>query len=121
MPSGWPNSTNNSRITARCCLVKRKKRMIEPSKLDFLGEDRLSGFRLTRLEVFNWGTFDGKVWTLLLNGQNGLLTGDIGSGKSTLIDAITTLIVPANPVPDNEPARADTRGRTLLSCVRGHF
>ncbi len=38
---------------------------IEPITLglDFLGDDALSGFRLRRLEVFNWGTFDGRVWT----------------------------------------------------------
>src|SRR6266478_595516 len=121
MLSGWPNSTNASRVTVRCCPVKQKRPMIEPSKLDFVGEDRLSGFRLLRLEVFNWGTFDGKVWPLHLNGQNGLLTGDIGSGKSTLIDAITTLIVPANRVAYNKAAGADNRERTLRSYVLGHY
>jgi hypothetical protein len=30
----------------------------------------LSGFRLQRLEVFNWGTFDGRVWTLRADGRN---------------------------------------------------
>ena len=59
--------------------------------LDFVADDTLSGFRLQRLEVLNWGTFDRHVWTLQLDGRNGLLTGDIGSGKSTLVDAITTL------------------------------
>lgn len=70
--------------------------MIEPlaGGLDFMGDDRLSGFRLQRLEVYNWGTFDGRPWVLQLNGANGLLTGDIGSGKSTLVDAVTTLLVP---------------------------
>ena len=51
--------------------------------LDFATDDALSGFRLMRLEVLNWGTFHERVWTLQLNGRNGLLTGDIGSGKST--------------------------------------
>ena len=37
------------------------------------------GFRLQRLEVYNWGTFDEKVWTLNLNGDTSLLTGDVGS------------------------------------------
>ena len=41
--------------------------------LDFCADDTLSGFRLTRLEVFNWGTFDSRVWTLQLDGKNGLL------------------------------------------------
>ena len=63
--------------------------------LDFAADDTLTGFRLDRLEVFNWGTFDERVWVLRTDGRNGLLTGDIGSGKSTLVDAITTLVVPA--------------------------
>ena len=45
--------------------------------LGFVTEGALSGFRLQRLELFNWGTFDGQVWTLQLNGRNSLLTGDI--------------------------------------------
>ena len=80
-----------------------------------------SGYRLRRLEVLNWGTFDGRVWTLELEGRNGLLTGDIGSGKSTLVDAVTTLLVPAQRVPYNEPAGADARERTLRSYVLGYY
>ena len=89
--------------------------------LDFLADDTLSGFRLERLEVFNWGTFDGRVWILQLDGRNGLLTGDIGSGKSTLVDAITTLLVPANRIAYNKAAGADTKERTLRSYVLGHY
>jgi len=89
--------------------------------LDFCADDTLSGFRLTRLEVFNWGTFDSRVWTLQLDGKNGLLTGDIGSGKSTLVDAITTLLVPANRIAYNKAAGADSKERTLRSYVLGHY
>jgi len=89
--------------------------------LDFCADDTLSGFRLTRLEVFNWGTFDSRVWTLQLDGMNGLLTGDIGSGKSTLVDAITTLLVPANRIAYNKAAGADSKERTLRSYVLGHY
>ena len=68
----------------------------ETALLDFgVDDEALSGFRLQRLEVFNWGTFDGRVWVLRAEGRNTLLTGDIGSGKSTLVDAVTTLLVPA--------------------------
>ncbi|MEY4980500.1 MAG: hypothetical protein RLZZ352_2770 [Pseudomonadota bacterium] len=80
-----------------------------------------AGFRLTRLEVLNWGTFDKRVWTLALDGRNGLLTGDIGSGKSTLVDAITTLLVPAHRVAYNKAAGADARERSLRSYVLGHY
>ena len=89
--------------------------------LDFCADDTLSGFRLSRLEVFNWGTFDSRVWTLQLDGNNGLLTGDIGSGKSTLVDAITTLLVPANRIAYNKAAGADSKERTLRSYVLGHY
>lgn len=89
--------------------------------LEFLTDDSLSGFRLARLEVFNWGTFDSRVWTLQLDGKNGLLTGDIGSGKSTLVDAITTLLVPANRIAYNKAAGADNKERTLRSYVLGHY
>jgi uncharacterized protein YPO0396 len=89
--------------------------------LDFCADDALSGFRLTRLEVLNWGTFDGQVWALKLDGKNGLLTGDIGSGKSTLVDAITTLLVPPQRIAYNKAAGAEGKERTLRSYVLGHY
>ncbi len=95
--------------------------MAEALELDFIGDDRLAGFRLQRLEVLNWGTFDGRVWVLNLDGQNALLTGDIGSGKSTLVDALTTLLVPPQRVAYNKAAGADARERTLRSYVLGHY
>jgi uncharacterized protein YPO0396 len=89
--------------------------------LDFVADDALSGFRLQRLEVFNWGTFDGRVWALNPDGKNVLLTGDIGSGKSTLVDAVTTLLVPAQRIAYNKAAGADSKERTLRSYVLGHY
>jgi uncharacterized protein YPO0396 len=80
-----------------------------------------AGFRLHRLEVYNWGTFHGRVWSLDANGDNALLTGDIGSGKSTLVDAITTLLVPAHRIVFNKAAGADKSERNLRSYVLGHF
>ena len=81
----------------------------------------LAGFRLMHLEVLNWGTFDKRVWALDLNGRNGLLTGDIGSGKSTLVDAVTTLLVPAQRIAYNKAAGADAKERSLRSYVLGHY
>lgn len=83
--------------------------------------DLLPGCRLHRLEVYNWGTFDKKVWTFEVEGRNALLTGDIGSGKSTLVDAITTLLLPANRISYNKAAGADTRERDLRSYVLGYY
>ena len=81
----------------------------------------LAGFRLMQLEVLNWGTFDKRVWALNLDGRNALLTGDIGSGKSTLVDAVTTLLVPAQRIAYNKAAGADARERSLRSYVLGHY
>ncbi len=79
----------------------------------------LPGFRLHRLELLNWGTFHGGVRMFRLDGANSLLTGDIGSGKSTVVDAITTLLLPANRIDYNKAAGAQKRERTLMSYVRG--
>ncbi len=88
---------------------------------EFSTDDALAGFRLKRLEVYNWGTFHNRIWELTLNGLNGLLTGDIGSGKSTLVDAVTTLLVPANRVLYNKAAGAEYKERSLRSYVLGYY
>ncbi|MEI4273435.1 ATP-binding protein [Klenkia sp. LSe6-5] len=80
-----------------------------------------AGFRLDRLELLNWGTFDRRVWTLRADGQNTLLTGDVGSGKSTLVDALGTLLLPASRITYNEAAGAPARERDLRSYVQGHW
>ncbi|MCG5051541.1 MAG: ATP-dependent exonuclease SbcCD, C subunit-like protein [Myxococcales bacterium] len=80
-----------------------------------------AGFRLHRLEVLNWGTFHQHVWSLALGGDNALLTGDIGSGKSTLVDALTTLLVPPQKLAYNKAAGAEARERSLKSYVLGHY
>lgn len=80
-----------------------------------------TGYRLDHLEVYNWGTFDGRVWRMITGGDTSLLTGDIGSGKSTLVDAITTLLLPANKIAYNKAAGAENKERTLRSYVEGHY
>ena len=55
---------------------------------------QVAGFKLDYMEVWNWGTFDETVYRLCPQGNNSLLTGANASGKSTLIDALLTLLVP---------------------------
>jgi uncharacterized protein YPO0396 len=95
--------------------------MSETLELEFMSDDRLAGFRLQRLEVFNWGTFTDKVWALELDGRNCLLTGDIGSGKSTLVDALTTLLIPSRNIIYNQAAGASRNERSLASYVLGQY
>src|SRR5260370_7886585 len=59
------------------------------------GDDRTSGgFRLQQLEVYNWGTFNQRIWRIAPSSGTALLTGANGSGKSTVADALLTLLVP---------------------------
>ncbi len=95
--------------------------MTDAPTLEFGTDDTASGFRLHRLELLNWGTFDQHVCSLDLHGQNTLLTGDIGSGKSTIVDAVTTLLVPAHRVAYNKAAGAEGKERSLRSYVLGHY
>lgn len=81
----------------------------------------LAGFRLHRLEVLNWGTFDQKIWQIGPEGDNSLLTGNIGSGKSTLIDGLTTLLVPTRKLAFNKAAGAEDKERSLESYFHGFY
>lgn len=60
----------------------------------FSTDNHKTGFRLQYLEVYNWGTFNGQVWRIEPGGETSLLTGANGSGKTTFVDALLTLLVP---------------------------
>jgi len=84
---------------------------------------RPPGFRLERLELLNWGTFHGEVHVFDAAGGWALLVGDNGSGKSTAIDALRTLLVPPRFLNYNDASgdgrRTGARDRTRRSYVRG--
>jgi uncharacterized protein YPO0396 len=60
----------------------------------FSTDNHKSGFRLQYMEVYNWGTFDEVIHSIRPGGETSLLTGANGSGKTTFVDALLTLIVP---------------------------
>ena len=81
-------------------------------------EDVGPGYRMRRLEVYNWGTFDGAVWPFELGGNTSLLTGEIGSGKSTLVDAILTLLIPQPKINTTRPlTRGAVSVRSRPTCA----
>lgn len=82
-----------------------------------------AGFRLQYMEVYNWGTFTDKVFRINPKGNNSLLTGANASGKSTYIDALLTLIVPAKKDRFyNQSSGVDKKGdRTEETYVLGHY
>ncbi len=82
------------------------------------------GYRLHRLEVFNWGTFDstdGHVFRFEPEGRTALMVGHNGSGKSTLVDAVLTLLVEPRTRNYNVAAGARKTERTEKSYIRGAF
>jgi len=90
-------------------------------RFDFAEDDATTGFRLKEFELYNWGTYDKQVVKLSLEKRNALLTGDIGSGKSTIVDAITTLLVPHQKITFNKAAGALSKERTLRSYILGEY
>lgn len=91
------------------------------NELEFNTDNTKIGFRLHSVEIFNWGTFHNKIWKIEPNGSNSLLTGDVGSGKSTLVDSLTCLIVPHHKITFNKAAGAESKERTLVSYIKGEY
>src|SRR5699024_194258 len=61
-------------------------------------------WRLVHVQVSNWGTFHG-THDLAISPKGFFLTGGPGTGKSTLLDAISSLLTPPPPTPAR-PARS---------------
>ncbi len=77
--------------------------------------------RLAELSVYNWGSFNG-LHTALIDPMGTLVTGDNGAGKSTFIDGLMALLLPAGKATFNvAAAQGDRSDRTLLSYMRGSF
>ncbi len=77
--------------------------------------------RLAELSVFNWGSFNG-LHTAAIDPYGTLVTGDNGAGKSTFIDGLMALLLPAGRATFNvAAAQGDRADRTLLSYMRGSF
>jgi uncharacterized protein YPO0396 len=80
-------------------------------------------FHLSRLQVINWGVFDG--YHTIPFGQGGaLIAGASGSGKSSLLDAISLGFLPFNrrnfnASGDNSAAGSSAGRRTVDKYVRG--
>lgn len=89
----------------------------------FSTDSQKSGFRLQYMEVLNWGTFDEKIYAIRPMGETSLLTGANGSGKTTFVDALLTLIVPEKRFRFyNQSSGSEKKGdRTEDSYVLGGF
>lgn len=85
------------------------------------GADDINQFRLTKIQLFNWGTFRGVV-NFAVPRSGYLLLGPSGSGKSTVLDAHAAILTPPKWVDFNVAAReAERHGkdRNLITYIRG--
>lgn len=89
----------------------------------FNTDPQVAGFKLDYMEVWNWGTFNDKVYRMSPHGNNSLLTGANASGKSTLIDALLTLLVPQQHKRFyNQSSGAEKKGnRTDITYFFGNY
>ena len=89
----------------------------------FTNEPSRAGYRLKYMEIFNWGTFDKDIFRITPLGNNSLLTGANGSGKTTYVDALLTLLVPIKKYRFyNRSSGADKKNeRTEASYVLGAY
>ena len=89
----------------------------------FNTDPQVAGFKLDYMEVWNWGTFNDKVYRMTPHGNNSLLTGANASGKSTLIDALLALLVPLQHKRFyNQSSGAEKKGnRTDITYFFGNY
>ena len=85
------------------------------------GKSDTPGFRLHKVELWNWGTFDEQIFTIRPSGKSALLIGRNGSGKSTLVDALLTLLVRPGVRNFNVAAGAKKRERDERSYLLGAY
>lgn len=80
------------------------------------------GYRLDIFQLYNWGVFDKAVYTLNCAQDTTLLTGSNGSGKTTVVDALLSLLVPPQQRYYNQSSGADKkRDRTEENYVLGAY
>ena len=81
-----------------------------------------SQWRLSEIQIANWGTFDADIHRIPVSHKGHLITGPSGSGKSSLLDGIAAVLTPDKWLRFN--VAAQTAGsridqRSLVSYVRG--
>jgi uncharacterized protein YPO0396 len=91
-------------------------------ELEFSPDKSTAGYRLHELSVLNWGTFHKQAYSMRPDGRTSMITGRNGSGKSTIVDALLTLLVP-NRVRNYNVAssQAGSRERNERDYVLGAY
>ncbi len=83
----------------------------------------MSQQRLSRVQVVNWGTFEG-AWSFGVPRRGLLLTGPSGAGKSSVLDALASILVRPARLKFNAAAQGTETGdreRSLVTYVLGAY
>jgi uncharacterized protein YPO0396 len=86
-----------------------------------LQQERDRQFRLSRIQLKDWGTYHGLV-TLEVPQRGQLFVGHSGSGKSTIFDAHSVLLTPPQRLRLNQASRDTGKtadDRSVINYVRG--
>jgi uncharacterized protein YPO0396 len=76
-------------------------------------------FLLKSITVYNWGSFSGLQRPAEIHEEGTAIIGATGSGKTTLVDALMTLLVTSPRYNFASTGGHDTNDRSLVSYVRG--
>lgn len=79
-------------------------------------------WRLAEIQIANWGTLHGEIYRIPVARKGHLITGPSGSGKSSILDAITAVLIQDRWLRFNAAAQAagaQADQRTLMSYIRG--
>lgn len=89
---------------------------------DFFSAAEQSPIRLSRISLFNWGPYDGQVYTVDFSSKGNFIMGDNGSGKTTLYDAMSVLLTESRKAGFNRAAAQNSKSdRDLMSYIRGAY
>lgn len=83
----------------------------------FKADPEFPGMRMSRFEVLNWGGYDSYVLPIEMDGKSLLLVGENRSGKTTLLDAMVTLLC-KNP---RFEQAVDSKNRKIWTYLVGKF
>jgi len=86
-----------------------------------LDQERIGQFRLSRIQLKDWGTYHGLL-TLDVPERGQLFVGHSGSGKSTIFDAHSVLLTPPQRLRLNQASRDAGKAsddRSVINYVRG--
>ena len=84
--------------------------------MSFIEDDSV---RVSEISVYNFGTYDSEVFTAVIPVGGIAFLGETGAGKSTFIDAYSTLLQGSDAKYNLAASQEKTNDRDIVSYIRG--